>query len=310
MSHRPDQLALPTFPTFRDATARSIAFTKRIRDGLLYSSAYLAVIAMLQVWVVMVLLGLDLSLAPVITGLIVFAVYAVDRISDADSDDISNPKQAAFSRKHGRLLYVLAAIAYGVATALSVFGGPLALGLTLLPGMVWIVYATDWIPGLDPSLSRLKDVFLLNSILVAGVWAFFLTFLPLAFAGRSFGVAAFFIFVYFFLGIFVNVEIPNVRDIDADRAVGVSTLPVVIGEKHTRAVLAGLDVGVFLSLAYATFIWELIPVVLFIPLAIGLVYSLSVTSLIGSHDRHDLLTIAAECEYVFVAVGIAGVWLI
>ncbi|MDX1565612.1 MAG: hypothetical protein R3236_09415, partial [Phycisphaeraceae bacterium] len=47
-------------------------------DAVVYSSAYLGVIAMVQVAIVMVLLSVPPNPAPVVVGLVVFAVYAND----------------------------------------------------------------------------------------------------------------------------------------------------------------------------------------------------------------------------------------
>jgi len=91
------------------------------------------------------------SPAAVVVGLVVFAVYTNDRLADVDTDVMSNPGQAAFVRRHRDVLYVLASIAYGLAVALSVLGGPIALAVALLPGVFWVCYATNWIPGAGAS---------------------------------------------------------------------------------------------------------------------------------------------------------------
>jgi len=174
--------------------------------------------------------------------LVVFAVYTNDRLADVDTDVMSNPGQAAFVRRHRDVLYVLASIAYGLAVALSVLGGPIALAVALLPGVFWVCYATNWIPGQGVGrVQRLKDVFLVNTIVVALAWAATLTFLPLAFAGEPITTPTLVVFSYFFLRVGTNTEIPNVRDVDGDRAIGVRTIPVVFGVTRTRWILSAID---------------------------------------------------------------------
>jgi 4-hydroxybenzoate polyprenyltransferase len=275
----------------------------RAWDALVYSSAYLAFVAMAEVAVATVLLSIPLSAAPLVVGLVTFAVYTNDRLADAETDAVSNPRQAAFARRHRDVLYVLASLAYGLAVALSVLGGPVALAVTLLPGVFWVLYASDWVPDVGLRFHRLKEVLVVNSAVVAFAWAVTLTFLPLSFAGETISPAAGVVFAYFFLRSFVDTEIPNVRDVEGDRAIGVSTLPVVFGVSRTRRALYGVDLSTvaLVGFAAATGVFSVAPT---IALVIGLVYSLCVTSLVGRLDDVERLSLAAECEYVVVSIAL------
>ena len=276
---------------------------KRAVDALLYSSAYLAVIAAVEVAIATLLLGLPPTPAPLVVGLVTFAVYATDRIADAETDSVSNPRQADFSRRYGDVLYVAAAGAYGLAVAVSVIGGPAALAVTLVPGAFWLLYASDWLPALGPCVQRFKDVLVVNTTVVALAWALTLTGLPLAFADAAVTPAAGVVFAYFFLGTFVNSEIPNVRDVEGDRAIGVATLPVVLGVCHTRRLLYAIDVVVAGLVGYAVLV-DFLSVALAVGLLVGLAYSLGVTAALGRYENAGRLTLAAECEYVFVAAAL------
>ena len=286
--------------------ARFRSRTGPVWNALVYSSVYLSLIAMLEVIIVSVLLSLPLTPAPLVVGLVVFAVYTNDRLADADTDAISNPEQAAFVSRYRGPLYVLASMAYGLAVALSVLGGPVALAITLLPGAIWVCYATDWIPGTGVDVRRLKDVFLVNTTVVALAWAVTLTFLPLAFADGNATMAAAIVFAYFFLRVFTNTEIPNVRDVEGDRAIGVSTIPVVFGVDRTRQILAGIDLCTAVLVGLAVTAGHLSPTV-GLALLVGIGYSLVVTSRLGRTENEQLLSKAAECEYlvVFVALSFA-----
>lgn len=289
--------------------ARFPSSTGRFWNAVVYSSTYLSLIAMAEVVIVSVLLSLPPSPAAIVVGLVVFAVYTNDRLADADTDAVSNPGQAAFVSRYRDVLYVLASIAYGLAVALSVLGGPVALAITLLPGALWVCYATDWIPGTGAHVRRLKDVFLVNTIVVALAWAVTLTFLPLAFADGAVTIPALIVFAYFFLRVFTNTEIPNVRDVDGDRAIGVSTIPVVFGVDRTRWILSGIDcctAGLVVLAVHTGYL----SVLLGIPLLAGIGYSLGVTSLIGRYENERLLAKAAECEYLVVFAALAFVVLV
>ncbi|WP_137291263.1 UbiA family prenyltransferase [Natronorubrum halophilum] len=289
--------------------ARFPARTGRYWNVLVYSSAYLSLIAMAEVVIVSALLSLPPSPAAVVVGLVVFAVYTNDRLADVDTDAVSNPEQAAFVRRYRDELYVLASIAYGLAVALSVIGGPIALAITLLPGVFWVCYATDWIPGTGVHVRRLKDVFLVNTIVVAFAWATTLTFLPLAFADGTVTIPTLIVFAYFFLRVFTNTEIPNVRDIDGDREIGVLTIPVMFGVERTRQILTGIDlctVGLVVAAIHIGYLSALLA----FPLLVGISYSLGVTSLIGRYENERLLAKAAECEYLVAFVALTFVVLL
>lgn len=283
-----------------EATATS-TYGEKLLGVLKYSSAYLAIIASLQALLALWILSLPLNLSPVVVGLVTFAVYSTDRIADADTDAVAKPRQAEFARKYADVLYFLASLAYSAAVALSVMAGPLALGITLLPGMFWLLYASDWLPALSSQCRRLKDVLFVNTGLVAFAWAFTLTFLPLAFANVEFTSAAAFVFAYFFLGVVVSTEIPNVRDVDEDDAIGVSTLPVVFGIRRTRYLLYGIDLSLLVLVAFSAHLGYL-TVPLTTGLVAGIAHLLGVVAFVGRTEKYGRLTIAAESTYVLVVV--------
>jgi len=310
MASKPQQLTDVTEKQVEPSNATSgvrIGY-RQVWDILEYSSAYLALIAMAKIFIVMYVLSLQMSLAPVVAGLITFAIYAIDRLVDAESDHQSTPRRVAFVRRHEDALYALAALAYGIGVALSVLGGPVAFGFALLPGGVWIVYACDWLPDSTLGARRLKEILFVNSALVATAWAIPIVVVPIAFADAAVGPAALVLVVYFFLGTFANVEVANVRDIESDARVGVATLPVVFGIARTRQflyALAGLTVVVLSYAAYGDYLSATTTAVL----AAGPVSLFGVTALLGRTKRGELLALAAECTRlpVFLLLAVSGV---
>ena len=304
MAHEPDAQSERTDrpnSLYRQLTTKVYAHGCRLGQTLVYSSVYIALIAMTEVAIAMVLLSLPLNIAPVVVGLVTFAVYGGDRLADADTDAVSNPGQAAFMRRHGDVMYVLVAVSYALAVTLSVLGGPLAFALAMIPGVFWVLYATDWMPDTGLRVRRLKQVVVLNSAVVALAWAVTLTFLPLAFADAPVTPATLVVFGYFFLRSFVDTEIPNVRDVDADRQTGVATLPVLLGVRRTRHVLYGVDAGTLVLVGYAA-VAGIVPLGLSTALVVGLLYSVGITTFVGRFEDEELLAKLPECEYVFVAL--------
>lgn len=286
-------------PWYSQFVAALLEYGARTKNAMMYSSAYLTVIAMIEVITVMVALDLPPSPAPLVIGLVTLGVYGGDRIADVNADAATKPDQAAFVRRHETVLSVCSAVAYGLAVAIAVIGGPVALAITLLPGAFWILYVTDWVPSVGAPFKRLKDVLVVNSAVVAGAWAVALLFLPLSFADAPVTPTAAVLFIYFFLDTFVNTEIPNVKDMEGDAAEGVSTMPVVFGIRRTRWALYGLDLFliVFLVLAY---LQGLLSVAVAIAVLIGLGYALVLAALVGRTDRHGRLSVAGEAKHLLV----------
>ncbi|KAB1185422.1 MULTISPECIES: UbiA family prenyltransferase [Haloferax] len=272
---------------------------ERIKDVLIHTSTYLVFIAMVQVATVMVALSIEPNPALLIIGLVTFAVYMGDRIADVDTDEVSNPNQSTFVRRHKSTLSVLTAAAYGVAIAISVLGGPVALLVTLIPGVFWILYASDWLPTIGSYFKRLKEILIVNSVIVALAWAISLVFLPLAFADAAFTPVAAVVFFYYFLDTFVNTEIPNVNDVEADEAIGVSTLPVVFGVDRTRQIVYGLDLVLIGFVVFAS-LRGLLTDVLAVAILIGLGYALLLAAFVGRTEHEGRLGIAGEAKHLVV----------
>lgn len=286
-------------PWYRTTAAWLRAVWERTTNVLVYSTAYLVAIATVETVLVTLALDLPLSVAPAVVGLVTFSVYAGDRLADVESDAVSNPGQAAFVRRHRTVLSVLTAGAYGLAVTVAITGGPVALALTVLPGAFWILYASDWLPRLGRAVTRLKDVLVVNSLTVAVAWAVTLTFVPVAFVDAPLTAGVWVVFGYLVLDRFVNTEIPNLKDVAGDAAIGVSTLPVVLGERGTRRVLAALSLAI-VGLLAAAYAGGVLPLAVVVALGVGVAYTLAVTAAIGRTANQTLLAIASECKHLVV----------
>lgn len=277
----------------------------RFWEGARYSSVYVSTLAMTEVAVAMILLGLPLNPAPAVVGLVTFAVYTSDRITDVETDAFTNPRKAQFIRRYERFLGPLTAIAYGVAVTIAVTGGPVALGLTLLPGAFWVFYASDYLNGLSRTFYRLKEVLVLNTAIIAFAWAITITWLPFAFASESLSPAAAILFAYFFLRTFVLAEVSNVGDRLGDEQIGVDTIPVVFGTNGTRRILYLLHLLTVALLGVALLRGLFVPL-LTIPLFVTTGYAALVTGLVGRWENADVLAQLVEAEH-FLTLALLSV---
>lgn len=284
-----------------DASSAVLSGSRHLWDTLVYSSAYIAVIAALEVVMVMFLLDLPANPAPITVGCVTFTIYASDRLVDVEADAAANPRRTAFVRRHSRTLSGLSAVAYGLAVTLAVYDGPVALGLTLFPAAAWVLYAVDWAPANAIPFQRLKELLVVNSTLVAAAWAMTVVLLPVVYAGATITPAVAILLVYFAVGTFMGAEIANVGDVDADRDGNVATLPSTLGVRTTRHVLYGVGLAgmglLVLALAEGYFgAWAVLA------LGVGLASMLGVVALLGRVDEPELLAIGGECARLSVLV--------
>ena len=247
----------------------------------------------------MLILSLALNPAPLVVGLIAFSVYVGDRISDVKREPSSTAERSEFVKEHKKILSVASALAYGIAVAISLTGGPLSLAVTLIPGTAWIVYASDVVDTADLPMSRLKDRLLVNSSLVAFAWTVAMVLLPLSFVNHSVTPLALVLAVYFFLDIFINTEIPNVRDVNEDEKNGVATIPTTVGIPKTRSILYVLNL-LLVGLLVLSGVSEIVPFV-FVGILVGSrALSLLLNYGVGRVQIYRGLEMAGEMNHVLV----------
>lgn len=271
----------------------------RVKKIVLFGQLYLAAIAVAMSATVVIALSLPPNPAPLVMGLVMFSVYVGDRIGDIQDVESATAERQKFFKRHEKKLSALSAGAYGLAIGIGVYGGPFSFLLTLIPGIFWILYATDFLPSISGPLERVKSILVVNSAFVALAWTIPLVFLPLSFTQQAFSPVAGVVFVYFVLDIFINTEIPNVRDIQEDQANGVSTIPVVFGVQRTRRILYALDVFLLTFLAIA-FINGVLPLAFAGATIAGLIYALGIAGFVGRTEDYGKLTLLGETKHLFV----------
>jgi 4-hydroxybenzoate polyprenyltransferase len=254
---------------------------------------------------VLLLLGLPANPAPLIVGCVTFTIYVNDRLVDVEADAGANPRRTAFVRRHSRTLSSLAALAYGLAVTLAVYGGPGVLGLTLFPALVWVLYAVDWAPTNAIPFQRLKELFIVNSMLVAVAWASTVVLLPVIYAGAPLTPSVAILFVYFAIGTFIGAEIANLGDVESDRSNNVSTLPATLGVRTTRRALYAVCVTGLAMLGFAFARghfqqWGTLAMVA------GLASVLGGVTLVGRVDEPELLAISGEFARLPVLIVLLG----
>lgn len=254
-----------------------------------------AVVAAAKCVFAMALLGVTTPLAPVVLGLVSFAVYAANDIADMEEDAVNCPDHSSFVADHTWLVVAVTLGALVVGSGLALWaGGPVTFAVSLVPLAAGLLYSLP----VAPDGRRLKDVFAVNTVLVSLAWAITLTGVPLALAGRGVGPVALAVCLFFFLRSFVSVETFNVRDIEGDERAGVDTLPVVLGRGRTTRVLAQFEGCTLATLvALSTVSHAFVPALFALPV---MGTSLALTGLLAGTNEPRIVCLARDAEYLLL----------
>lgn len=256
-------------------------------------------------WLAQVLAGLPAEpLPPVLTFLVIYSIYSLDRVTELDADSRTHPERARFSQRHAGLIRGSAVAAYFLALVLAGRRGAGCVAVTLLPLAALLVYSFPFLPravARRVGFSRLKEVFVLKNLWVAGT----LAATPVLLAGMSHGGATDWTPLLatgaFLLGRWaVNVILFDVRDEAGDRANGLRTLPVVLGRTRTLRLLQGLNalLAVF-ALAVPLLGWAS---PLFALLAVSCLYAWAYLRQVErTQDIHFLCDVVSDGELLVLA---------
>lgn len=240
-----------------------------VASALVHTSTVDAAVAAAKVLTVVLLVDLALSPAIAVGGLMAFAIYASNKLVDAE-DEMNAPARARFVARYRRELAAATGVATVLALGLAATAGPLALALTLLPAVAAVAYSVR-LPVVD---RRLKDVLGASTLLVAVSWALPTVALPIVWVDGAFTATAGVAFAFYLVQTAVAFEVRNVRDVAGDRAEGVRTLPVVFGTASTRRFLYAVDATALALYAAATAAGVL-------PLAVGVVFGVATLASVG-----------------------------
>ena len=210
-------------------------------SALIYSNVYVSLCAASLVWATRAQLGAEIGWVDPMVGLVFFAtllVYNLDRILPASAEDRAGPASA----RHGFIQArknLLAALAIAGAVGALVCGVMLPFGVfvALVPlGVIAIGYSIPWIPTRQ-GWRRLKDIPGLKIFLIALVWAVVTVTLPAWLVGvEPWSASASWVMLERAAFIFAITLPFDIRDLARDRAASIQTIPVLLGERATKAI--------------------------------------------------------------------------
>lgn len=256
-------------------------------------------------WLVQVFAGLPSEpLSPLLTFLLIYAIYSLDRVTELDADTLTHPERARFSQRHARWMRRSAFAAQALALGLAATRGAWSVAVTSMPLAALLLYSFPVLPRFVArrvGVSRLKEVFVLKNLWVAGTLTATSMLLPVVIHGRVPEWPALLATAAFLLGRWaINVILFDVRDEAGDRANGLRTVPVVLGRAATLRLLHGINGGLVLLTVAVPLLGLARPA--FALLAVSCAYAGAYLRRAGSSDDlHFLCDVVSDGEQLVLA---------
>lgn len=239
--------------------------------NLLKSSVLVSISGALRIYIASLLLLAEISILNCLAGgLIVYAVYTLDRTLESTEDSI-NRSELTGANKRFALLVCMITFAYGC----HILNASGLLFIALMPLLTGYLYSKGLNFG---KLSiKLKGGMGMKNLVVGLTWGTFIA----SIAGVGLGNSLPVLLVFFYYGskLFINSTIYDFKDVKGDLMAGIKTLPVSLGEKNTRRLLLVLHI-ISHSLLIAAISMHLLafePVIVLYSFVIGMLYIFRLT---------------------------------
>ncbi len=258
---------------------------------LLKSSVLVSISGALRVYIASLLLLTQASVLNCMAGgLIVYAVYTLDRALESTEDSINRSELNGANKKIA-LLFSLGTFLLGFYILIN--SG--LITVALIPLITGYLYSKGI--NLGKLNLKLKGGLGIKNLVVGLTWGTFIV----GIAGNGIGncLPALLVFLYYASKLFINSTIYDFKDVRGDLMAGIKTLPVSFGEKNTRRLLLALHIMSHLLIASAIIMQVLAfePLIILYSFFIGLVYIKRLTC-----DRENETT-KGKIERLFLVDG-------
>ena len=189
-----------------------------------------------------------------------FAIYNINNLTDKEEDSINQPERANYTKHNEKLILFLSISSYFIAILLGFYVNYLTIPVILFPFIIGILYSVQ----IHPKVPRMKEVVGIKSFVVA-ISFVMITVIPVIFLNRI-NTMIILLFYFFFVKIFINTIIFDIRDIEGDRKNNIKTIPVAMGKSGTKKLLFAINSSLVFWLAvsiYFGLFTPYIPVLIF-----------------------------------------------
>lgn len=239
--------------------------------SLLKSSVLVSISGALRIYIASLLLLAEVSILNCLAGgLIVYAVYTLDRALESTEDAINRSELNGANKKLA-LFVCLVTFAFGC-YVLNTSG---LLFIALMPLITGYLYSKGL--NFGKLNLKLKGGLGIKNLVVGLTWGTFIA--SIAGVGLESSLPVLLVFFYYGSKLFINSAIYDFKDVKGDLMAGIKTLPVSFGEKNTRKLLLVLHIISHSLLASAIIIHLLAfePVIVLYSFFIGILYIFRLT---------------------------------
>ncbi|HZW85374.1 MAG TPA: UbiA family prenyltransferase [Nitrososphaerales archaeon] len=225
-----------------------------------------------------------------------FGAYSINRAADFDEDKVSHPDRTRYLEGRRSLLVAIAGGAFLVGYAIAIFRNLVFFAGLLVPLLLALAYSvgSSRVKG-SLGISRLKEGLFVKNVAISFGWSLIPILVGLYYL--SLPVALLALAPFIFLRLMVNTIFFDQRDVEADRAAGVKTLPSELGISRSSRIIDTIDLlsGAYILLLVAG---GVIPIFATF-LAIFIPYSFAYRAYAGTGKHRDSLRdVAADGEYI------------
>ncbi len=279
----------------------------RIAEYLVYSSVYLSFAAGAMVFISCILQGVAFSLIGASLGmLITYAIYNLNRKTDESEDAINHSHRYAFTKKYEKSLYVSGIGAYVLALVISAFYGISVFFISAIPLIAGLIYSTPLLPA-RCRYRRLKEIPVVKSLLVTVAWALPPALLPVYVNGATPSIVTLAVILFFSSLVFINTVLFDIRDMDGDRALGIHTIPVLLGISRTKALLTLVNLIFGLAALSLLILSPISPIYIVLILA-GMIYAQAYILLFHTVSTGNLrCDVIADGQFIVIGLLVIGV---
>lgn len=280
---------------------RIICSIHSLADALVYSSVYLSIASCAMMYIACMMQEIPFS--PVLCAIgfcITFSIYNLNRKSDETEDSINHASRYLFTKRYERCLLALSVAAYGAALLLAGSYSWTAALITAFPLITGLLYSFPILPAAT-TYRRLKDIPLGKNLSISCAWAVPHALLPGTIAGSPMTGMTAATLLFFFVLVFINTVLFDMRDVDGDAAAGIRTVPVILGVPATTRAMVGT--GVIAGLLILSVSISHIPVWETGILAFGICYGIGYVLSFGrTGNDHAVCDLIADGQFITIGI--------
>ena len=169
-----------------------------------------------------------------------FGAYMINRASEIDQDQISNPERTRHLQGRKAVLPMIAGGAFAIGYVLAFFSNLVFLVALIIPLLMALLYSVGSKKFTKViGAKRLKDRLLVKNIAISLGWSLIPLLVGLYFEMLSLLIVTFAVFI--FLRLMSNTIFFDIRDVKADTQYGIKTVPSVYGVSSSYKLMNVID---------------------------------------------------------------------